>query len=76
MIIIPADASTVSLVLSKLVFSDFKETAVKSSNGSAEMRAQRGKSNGRGAAESSDTHLNSEWIQTGVAQAKRRAPQT
>lgn len=49
--------------------SEFKETAIKSSNGSAELRAQGGKSSGRGAVEISDTHL-SEWINARVAQAK------
>lgn len=52
------------------VFSDFKETAVKPSNGSTEMRVQGGKSSGRGAVEGSDTHLSSEWINTGKVQAK------
>lgn len=59
----------VSLVLSQLVFCDLKETAVKSSNGSVEMRAQGGKSGGRGAAEGSDTHLSSEWTNAAGAQA-------
>lgn len=59
-----------SLVSSKLVFCDLKETAVKSSNGSVEMRAQGGKSGGRGAAEGSDTHLSGEWTHTGRARAK------
>lgn len=60
----------VSLPSSKLVFCDLKETAVKSSIGSAEMRAQGGKSGGRGAAEGSDAHLSGEWTDTGGALAK------
>lgn len=49
-----------------------QEAAGKSPNGSAEIRAQAGKSCGRGALEGCDTHLSSKWTTEAECKKKKK----